>query len=133
LANPRFQRALAARLLALCAVVGVLLITPAAQAAAPWCDALAQTIAAPPPILKQDRAEIAAWHCTDGNQPSGFERGTPAPPDHSPLAAQSASDKAVGTLLCWPPPAPSTRISATRGATALRPGFASTVYRPPRA
>jgi hypothetical protein len=129
-AHLSFQRGrLVARLLGLCGVLVALLITEGAQAA-PWCDALAQTIAAPPPIVAQDKAEISAWNCNPEQQ-NLVQRGPP-PPDHTPLVTPPAAERAVGNPLGWPPPQLGKMLPTPEAERVRRAGFSTTVYRPPR-
>lgn len=121
----------AAGLLRACALLLVLLAAPSAQAAAPWCDALAQTIAAPPPIVAQNQGEIRGWECSDPDQ--NAVQQSPAPPDRRPQVVNPpSSEKAVGQLLSWPPPQAARKLPRPESERHARPGHSDAVYRPPR-
>ena len=115
-----------------CAVLVVLLTASSARAAAPWCDALAQTIAAPPPIVAQHEGEIRAWKCSN-NGPKNAVQQSPASPDQKPqTASPETPDKALGLIPAWPPPPNPTRLPKPEADRTGRPGYSLTVYRPPR-
>jgi hypothetical protein len=114
-----------------CVVLIVLLAAPSARAAAPWCDELAQTIAAPPPIVAQHGGEIRAWKCGDNGL--NAVQQSPASPDQKPqTASPETSDKALGVVPAWPPPPNATRLPKPEAERAGRPGHSLAVYRPPR-
>jgi hypothetical protein len=117
--------------LALVAALSVLLAAPPAHAAAPICDELAQTIAAPPQLVPLKAGAILPLECSDSASHSIDV--TPPPEPARQLVPLETPDRMLGWSSGLPPCPRHALVPVTWvEESGERPAHTSAVYRPPR-
>ncbi len=117
----------------LCALAMALLAPKLALAAAPMCDPAGMSVVAPIPALPSVTGELTASKSCDSSLTDEVDVGRS---HHDKPLAQSAPDMPERIVAASPSlPLLAGRSVGAPQVTALphRPGFADTVYRPPRA
>src|SRR4029453_292383 len=90
-----------ARLLALAAALVIVFAAPLAHAAVPMCDELAQTIAAPPPLVPLKPGTISPVDCGDSDPSKVGAPSAPEPPRQ--LTAPELPDRTLAVAYGLPP------------------------------
>jgi len=117
-------------MLALAAALVVLLAAPLARAAVPMCDELAQTIAAPPPMVPVKPGTISPLDCGGTDLSSVGAPSAPEPPRQ--LTAPELPDRTLAVAYGLPPCPRHERMPAGTPEPGERSGHYGSVYRPPR-